>query len=1141
MRAIAPSTGTHRRHVRRCARLAVVVVLVVLAVLAAPAVARAAGDVQPQHGGRADLDARGGVVAPTAAQTERAAALGATARWNRFGTVQSLLRDDGGYLAEGLGSDPVAAARSFLSQNRVLFRLSDAGLGALELVNDVTLSGTQAHALLFRQRFGDLAAGQDGLIAVGVAGGRIAYVSSSAAGDGNAPAPPALSPAAAFTRAAADVGRPVSIVNVLGSSVGKDGWTLLDVSGFAQQQRARLVALPTPAGGVRPAFETIVLDVSGAEAVAYTSFVDAVSGAVLVRRNAVDRLAAPTAQPFSGSFGATTCGPYHDFEVATGTTTIDVVATADVPANDIVLELHRPQGTELTHSDTGTSPEAIHYAPGELAAGTYSVRVCPYPATQVEPLSYTGTFATSDAPVNAAATEPRWQAFPANPPLSGAATDSRDLWCWAPGSGCELVLENLAARAPWDVEVRTGASARTTRGNAAISGEAWASPLTPAEQYRPVAPDRNYSFPWTNQWRETGCSPTAFASSQRNDVDAATVNLFAMHNRMHDWSYVLGFTERAYNMQDTNFGNGGVGPYPLGRENDPEIGNVQAGALTGGHPSFLGRDNANQITLNDGIAPITNMYLWQPIPAAFYGPCVDGDYDMSVIGHEYTHAISNRMIGGPDAGISGNQGRAMGESWSDLTAVEYLNEYGLVPTGGENRFAVGAYVTGNPQTGIRNHGMNASPLNYSNVGYDYVCNTDTVTGDCVSASQAHADGEIWSAVNYDLRQALVAKHGAGTPQLQRDCADGKLPVAQCPGNRRWIQLQFDSFLLMPASVSMLDARDAVLAADLLRFGGANRVELWRAFAKRGMGQYASTLDANDDDPVPSFETPAETNEATVTFQAVAQGGAAVPATVYVGRYEARVTPLADTDPATAAPATVKLVAGTYDLVLRAPGYGLTRRTVSLGAGSTKTLRWTLPANLASSAQGATISGDGVNLGSLIDDTESTNWAALGRTPSVAGTQVTVDLSGGAHTVRTVNVSAMLRLANPADPADPDGQSRFSALRSFDVLTCDATVAANLNCTTPAGFTRIYTSPADAFPGGAPRPLTPDVVLRTFDVPDTKATHVRLVVAANQCTGGPVYAGEQDADPSYTTDCAAGSARDQEVRAAELQVFSAAIR
>ena len=42
----------------------------------------------------------------------------------------------------------------------------------------------------------------------------------------------------------------------------------------------------------------------------------------------------------------------------------------------------------------------------------------------------------------------------------------------------------------------------------------------------------------------------------------------------------------------------------------------------------------------------------------------------------------------------------------------------------------------------------------------------------------------------------------------------------------------------------------------------------------------------------------------------------MPATVYVGRYEARVTPVADTDPATARGATVKLVAGTYDVLVR---------------------------------------------------------------------------------------------------------------------------------------------------------------------------------------------------------------------------------
>ena len=111
-------------------------------------------------------------------------------------------------------------------------------------------------------------------------------------------------------------------------------------------------------------------------------------------------------------------------------------------------------------------------------------------------------------------------------------------------------------------------------------------------------------------------------------------------------------------------------------QNDPETGNTQAGAVSGGAPSYLGRDNANQITLQDGVAPITNMYLWQPIAGAFYAPCVDGDYDMSIIGHEYTHMISNRMVGGPDSSLTGHQAGSMGESWSDLTAVEYLHENG---------------------------------------------------------------------------------------------------------------------------------------------------------------------------------------------------------------------------------------------------------------------------------------------------------------------------------------------------------------------------------------------------------------------------------------------------------------------------------
>ena len=61
-------------------------------------------------------------------------------------------------------------------------------------------------------------------------------------------------------------------------------------------------------------------------------------------------------------------------------------------------------------------------------------------------------------------------------------------------------------------------------------------------------------------------------------------------------------------------------------------------------------------------------------------------------------------------------------------------------------------------------------------------------------------------------------------------------------------------------------------------------------------------------------------------------------------------------------------------------------------------------------------------------------------------------------------------------------------------------------------------------------------MRSFAVPSTRATHVRLRVVTNQCTGGPAYQGDQDDDPGNNSDCPTGSPQDDNVRAAELQVF-----
>jgi hypothetical protein len=594
-----------------------------------------------------------------------------------------------------------------------------------------------------------------------------------------------------------------------------------------------------------------------------------------------------------------------------------------------------------------------------------------------------------------------------------------------------------------------------------------------------------------------------------------------MHNRMHDWSYFLGFTEVNYNLQDFNFGEGG-------RENDPEHGNAQAGGVTGGPPTYRARDNANQITPPDGSLPITNMYLWQPIPGGFYSPCVDGDYDMSVIGHEYTHAITNRMVAGPDGRLLGPQAGAMGESWSDLVAIEYLQEYDFVPVADENPFAVGPYVTGDKNAGIRNYGMNDSPLNYSNIAYDLV------------GQQVHADGEIWSASNYEIRDAFNDRYDAAFPSndsaLQAECADGEREAGECPGNRRWAQIMFDSYLLMPSEVSMVDARNALIAADQLRFNGVNVDLLWNEFARRGFGTNASSNTNADPDPVPSFESPFA-NNATVTFKADGQGeGSLSRAQLFIGDYEARTMPVADTDPATTIGDTFNLVADTYDFIVRADGYGAKRFTATVNPGQVRDLPITLERNLASRTNGATATGDGINLDKLIDDTEATNWASLG--DDVRGKQVTValDPSKPSHVIRRVQVSAMLRPTNSADPGgDTGGQSRYSALREFAILTCAAT--ASVDCTEDADFKLVFTSAEDAFPAIAPRPRAPELILRSFEIPQTKATHARLEVVENQCTGTPDYRGDQDDDPRHNTDCVDGSTQDLNVRAAELQVFS----
>jgi len=297
----------------------------------------------------------------------------------------------------------------------------------------------------------------------------------------------------------------------------------------------------------------------------------------------------------------------------------------------------------------------------------------------------------------------------------------------------------------------------------------------------------------------------------------AVTDLFFWSNRYHDRLYSFGFTESARNFQNDNFGRGGLGGDP-----------VQAQAQDSS--AF---NNANFTAPADGTAPRMQMYI-------FDGPSPnrDGDLDHEVVLHELTHGVSSRLIGNA-AGLTNQQGRGMGEGWSDFYALSLLSEPGDDPNG---VYAVGGYVTfnlggsgftDNYFYGIRRFpyttdthlnpltfkDIDATQFNIGNGTYPpspIVCSVATV--DC--ASDIHNVGEIWALMLWEARANVIARLGGGA------------------GNDRMLQVVTDGMKLTPSIPTFTQARDAIIQADCAGFAGTDEIDLWRGFAKRGLGYSA---------------------------------------------------------------------------------------------------------------------------------------------------------------------------------------------------------------------------------------------------------------------------------------------------------------
>jgi extracellular elastinolytic metalloproteinase len=142
-------------------------------------------DFQGEDGGRADIDNREGEVAPPAARQRGAPSAPASAetvRFNRFGTAEMVTTSTtGGVLASGLSTDAVEAARQWIAMRPDLYGLTAEDAAGLEVLRNSPLG--LGRSVLLRQKWGDLPAGIDGLIGVGVVNGSVVQAFGSSTRD----------------------------------------------------------------------------------------------------------------------------------------------------------------------------------------------------------------------------------------------------------------------------------------------------------------------------------------------------------------------------------------------------------------------------------------------------------------------------------------------------------------------------------------------------------------------------------------------------------------------------------------------------------------------------------------------------------------------------------------------------------------------------------------------------------------------------------------------------------------------------------------------------------------------------------------------------------------------------------------------
>ncbi|HEX8138518.1 MAG TPA: M36 family metallopeptidase [Pyrinomonadaceae bacterium] len=278
------------------------------------------------------------------------------------------------------------------------------------------------------------------------------------------------------------------------------------------------------------------------------------------------------------------------------------------------------------------------------------------------------------------------------------------------------------------------------------------------------------------------------------------LNIFYYNCVIHDFFYLYGFRESDGNFQQDNFGRGGALA-------DPVTAFAHPGPVVG---------TANMSTRVDGQSPVMNMGL-----VAQTGRHTA--FDSTVVFHEFTHGVTNRLVGGPmnTQALEDYQSAGMGEGWGDYIACTI-----------NNTTVVGAWVTDKP-AGIRKFPYDENyPDHFGKLG--------TGRFNRPELNKQHAVGEIWCATLMEMNRKI--------------------------GSHLGVQLVVDALKLSPVRPSFLDMRDSILkaldnklaAGQLSAQGHATaHAGIWAAFARFGMGPGARSNGASLTGIVADFNTPSD--------------------------------------------------------------------------------------------------------------------------------------------------------------------------------------------------------------------------------------------------------------------------------------------